>query len=309
MKQNNNFMVIKKYGYNTELATFLKQIYDELVEYFGVDKEAIIYEAFLNTEVVDCDNIYEYLNSEGYLDETEIDDKSLNIATGICFTKSDITYDENSKTFELNGIRRKLLVCNLKQNEDYIKGSLIHELGHLVKNYYKSHEISGNLLIIREGFIKTVYELSYKDGKVCETLIGKEGVGLEEGLNSILEHDIAKKIVNPNYYVSGYNLVREIAKIIPVNLGLKEAVLNAQVMKEKDAFVREFDLIFMEGAFKKFESLLDKIYYLNLKQVAAIGNRELLMSIASEIDDVMKGELAQLLNEMGRARDAKKHVA
>ena len=162
---------------------------------------------------------------------------------------------------------------------------------------------------VREGFIKTVYELSYKDGKVCETLIGKEGVGLEEGLNSILEHDIAKKIVNPNYYVSGYNLVREIAKIIPVNLGLKEAVFNAQVMKEKDAFVREFDLIFMEGAFKKFESLLDKIYYLNLKQVAAIGNRELLMSIASEIDDVMKGELAQLLNEMGRARDAKKHVA
>lgn len=80
-------------------------------------------------------------------------------------------------------------------------------------------------------------------------------------------------------------------------------------MKEKDAFVREFDLIFMEGAFKKFESLLDKIYYLNLKQVAAIGNRELLMSIASEIDDVMKGELSQLLNEMGRARDAKKHVA
>lgn len=309
MKQNNNFMVIKKYGYNTELATFLKQIYDELVEYFGVDKEAIVYEAFLNTKVVDCDNIYEYLNSEGYLDETEIDDKSLKIATGICFTKSDITYDENSKTFELNGIRRKILVCNLKQNEDYIKGSLIHELGHLVKNYYKSHEISGNLLIIREGFIKTVYELSYKDGKVCETLIGKEGVGLEEGLNSILEHDIAKKIVNPNYYVSGYNLVREIAKIIPVNLGLKEAVLNAQVMKEKDAFVREFDLIFMEGAFKKFESLLDKIYYLNLKQVAAIGNRELLMSIASEIDDVMKGELSQLLNEMGRARDAKKHVA
>ena len=124
-----------------------------------------------------------------------------------------------------------------------------------------------------------------------------------------MEHDIAKRIVNPNYYVSGYNLVREIAKIIPVNLGLKEAVLNAQVMKEKDAFVREFDLIFMDGAFKKFESLLDKIYYLNLKQVAAIGNMELLMSIASEIDDVMKGELAQLLNEMGRARDAKKHVA
>ncbi len=62
--------IIKKYGYNTELATFLKQIYDELVEYFGVDKEAIVYEAFLNTEVVDCDNIYEYLNSEGYLDET-----------------------------------------------------------------------------------------------------------------------------------------------------------------------------------------------------------------------------------------------
>lgn len=301
--------IIKKYGYNTELATFLKQIYDELVEYFGVDKEAIVYEAFLNTEVVDCDNIYEYLNSEGYLDETQIDDKSLNIATGICFTKSDIAYDENSKTFELNGIRRKLLVCNLKQNEDYIKGALIHELGHLVKNYYKSHEIIGNLLIIREGFIKTVYELSYKDGKVCENLIGKEGVGLEEGLNFILENDIAKKIVNPNYYVSGYNLVREIAKIIPVNLGLKEAVLNAQVMKEKDAFVREFDLIFMEGAFKKFESLLDKIYYLNLKQVAAIGNRELLMSIASEIDDVMKGELSQLLNEMGRARDAKKHVA
>lgn len=301
--------IIKKYGYNTELATFLKQIYDELVEYFGVDKEAIVYEAFLNTEVVDCDNIYEYLNSEGYLDEREIDDKSLKIAAGICFAKSDITYDENSKTFTLNGIRRKILVCNLKQNEDYIKGALIHELGHLVKNYYKSHEISGNLLIIREGFIKTVYELSYKDGKVCETLIGKEGVGLEEGLNSILEHDIAKRIVNPNYYVSGYNLVREIAKIIPVNLGLKEAVLNAQVMKEKDAFVREFDLIFMEGAFKKFESLLDKIYYLNLKQVAAIGNRELLMSITSEIDEVMKGELAQLLNEMGKARDAKKHVA
>ena len=92
-------MVIKKYGYNTELATFLKQIYDELVEYFGVDKEAIVYEAFLNTKVVDCDNIYEYLNSEGYLDETEIDDKSLKIATGICFTKSDIIYDENSKTF------------------------------------------------------------------------------------------------------------------------------------------------------------------------------------------------------------------
>lgn len=301
--------IVEKYGYNTELANFLKQIYDELVEYLGDDKEAIIYEAFLNTEVVDCDNIYEYLNSEGYLDETEIDDKSLKIATGICFTKSDIIYDENSKTFILNGIRRKVLVCNLKQNEDYIKGALIHELAHLAKNYYKSHEISGNLLIVREGFIKTVYELSYKNGKVCETLIEKEGIGLEEGLNSILEHDIAKKIVNPNYYVSGYNLVREIARIIPVNLGLKEAVLNAQVMKEKDAFVREFDLIFMDGAFKKFESLLDRIYYLNLKQVAATGNMELLMSITGEIDEVIKGELVQLLDEMARARDAKKFVA
>lgn len=52
--------IVEKYGYNTELANFLKQIYDELVEYLGDDKEAIIYEAFLNTEVVDCDNIYEY---------------------------------------------------------------------------------------------------------------------------------------------------------------------------------------------------------------------------------------------------------
>ena len=57
------------------------------------------------------------------------------------------------------------------------------------------------------------------------------------------------------------------------------------------------------------ERLLDRIYYLNLKQAAATGNMELLMSITGEIDEVIKGELVQLLDEMARARDAKKFVA
>lgn len=303
--------IVRKYNYSRELAEFLKQIYDELVIYFGKDKEPIVFEALLNTEIVDTDNIYDYLTREFDFKEDGVNMSScsLNKASGICYSNSSIDYDESSDTYKLVGVNRKVLVCNLSSDEDNVKGSFIHELGHLIKDYYKGHEIKGNLLIVRSGFKETIYKLSYEDGKVKETFMQENGWGLEEGLNSILEHSIAKRIVNPNYYVSGYDVVRELANILFQQLGLKDVILNAQVMKEKESFVNEFDSMFMNGAFMRFESILDKIYELGLKQVSNFTNSQIVSEMKDKIDDLIMNDLSNLLTEMKEARNAKRSVA
>lgn len=303
--------IVKKYNYSEELAKFLKQIYDELVIEFGSEKEAIVYETFLNIEVVDCGDIYAYLK-ENYIfkgEELMISSCALKTASGMSYSNSKISYDESSNTYVLDEVERTILVCNLSKDEDYVKGSLIHELAHAVKEYYKGYEIKGDLLIVRSGFIERVYKLSYEGGHVKETLIQEIGVGLEEGLNSALEHSIAKRIVNPNYCVSGYEVVRSLASILLEQLNLKTMILDAQIMKEKDNFANEFDLMFMDGAFARFESILDKIHELALQLVSDISNSKLIEESRNKIDDLINNDLNNLLIEMKEARNAKRNVA
>lgn len=50
--------IINKYQYNKDLADFIRQVYSEFIIYLGSEYEPIIYEALLNTEIVNCDNIY-----------------------------------------------------------------------------------------------------------------------------------------------------------------------------------------------------------------------------------------------------------
>lgn len=299
--------IIKKYNYSPKLATFLKKILEELINIFGLDKEPLIYEALLNTEIVDCESNYAYLNSHFTLsnDDSITLISDLDKASGVCYSDALIDYDESTKTFSLKSINRVILINNLSSNESYVLGSLIHELCHLIKNYYREYTIENDILTVRQGLIESIYQLSYENGIVKRRLISEKGVGLEEGLNTILEYAIARKLIDPNYQTTGYLVLKELASILTDTLGLKTPILNAEVMKEKAAFIEYFDSLYMKGAYLRFESILDKIYVLTLKQTK-VSDKGLINAIASQIDSLIKQELKALLSEMSMARLEKK---
>lgn len=264
--------IINKWNYNEELSEFLKKVYNSLIEELGSDFEPIIYEAFLNTEVIlSGNNIYDCLKNRGLLEEEDdytVSYSDLKRASGVYHCYPNIIF--NGTDFEISSVTRVVVINSTTIEEDYIKAALIHELGHMVKGYYQEFSIEGNRLITRSGLIETIEELYIENGKVKKRLISEKGVGIEEGLNAALEESIAKKIVNQNYKVSGYGVINVMAKTLSEDLELKSIILPAQMLKEKKNLIKEIDAHLKDGAYLIIEDIMDRIYKLTLKAFSEI---------------------------------------
>lgn len=299
--------IVRKYNYSRELAEFLKQIYDEFVREFGKEVELIIYEAFLNTLVVSCDNIYLYLKSRGLLDnqvgDSLVSEGELRMATGVYHSYPIIQYNEDKKEYMIVDVVRVVAINNLDLSKNYIKGALIHELGHMVKAFYKEFSIEGNILTTRSGLIETKEELSYENNCVIRRLVSEKSVGLEEGLNAVLERDIARRIVEADYEIHGYGVVHAVARNFTKKDELKQAILNAQMLKDKDRLIDFFNNYFaVEYSYETLEALVDKMYVLGLRQFAAMFNPDRMHAIARELDDVIINEYNPFLDKLSEAR-------
>lgn len=294
--------IINKYHYTEELANFLREIYEEFVGEFGKEMEPIIYEAFLNTEIVSCDNIYTCLKQRNMLEEDSlVKDEDLKMASGVYNSMPVLEMDEVTHDFKIVGVIRALAVLNLDLNSDKSKSNLIHELGHLIKSYKDEFVIYGNILMVRSGLIEKKYELTYENKKVKRKLIEEKGVGLEEGLNALLEEHVMRKIVDANYEVKGYPLLRDMVRTFYENQVLGKTIKSSQIMNGKMELVKSFDSSFGENAFFELESIMDRFYKLLLFRMQAGIDLDRQRAINEELMNIVLNEynpFMSSINEM-----------
>lgn len=282
--------IINKYNYSNELAQFLKDVYSALIDYFGESNEEIIYNALLSCPIISSKNCYDELLKLGLIDidNNMVTMNDLKISSGVYESKPKIIH-QNDK-FTISSIERAIVIKDLDVNNKVSKATLIHEIGHLVKSYYNEYEIDGNILTFKSGLIEKKYQLEIINEKVQKRLILELGVGLEEGFNSLLEEDIARKIIDPNYQSTGYGLVNGIASNFKKYLSF---FLNAQIYKNKSELISRFGIYYSD-----LEILTDKFYQLNLQLLANAFNEFRKQEIIAEIQKLQFEEYIPIMKKI-----------
>ena len=301
--------IITKYHYDGSLAEFLPKLYTEFVNYFGRDKEPIIYEALLNTEIITCHNIYSALNERGLLEKRAdniVQDGDLKRAAGVYHSLPIINYDPTTNTYSIKDIKRIVAINTEDFSSSYSKTVLIHELSHLIKSYYAEYNLNGDILTTRSGLITSKEQLSIKNDTLVKTPILEESVGLEEGLTSVIEEDIAKILVNPDYKVSGYGVVNAIARLLTDKYNLKEALLNAQVLNEKESIISLFDEL-LPDLYAKLSSVSDKLYQLSLKMFSEIFDPEKMQATSKTLNEVIITEFHPLVDAIEKNQEKRRN--
>lgn len=301
-----NFVdIVKKYNYDPSLAEFLEQIYKEFINYFGEGQRKIIYEAFLNCPVLNVSNCYDALNNLGFLDnvcENQIVTfGDLKRATGVYSSKPDINFDVDSNSYNIIGIRRVVAISNLDLDKEYIRAALIYELAHLVKSYYGEYEIVGNILIERSGLIEKRYLLSQDKSNVKLSEISVKGIGLEEGLTSMVEEDISKKIINPDYKVNGYGVVNTVARQFTSDPEDLIKIIMAQIYEDKTEILKLYP-----DDYYTLESVVDKIYEYSLKMFALMFDTDKMKEATEELNKYLEQIYVPLMKKMKDARGGRK---
>ena len=293
--------IITKFNYDKELSDFLRKLYPEFINYLGPDKEPIIYEALLNTPIVLCNNIYSLLQQENFLNYSNsslVSTDDLKRATGVYEALPIIKYNPETNTYYLAEIKRIVAINAPDFTSEYSQTTLIHELSHLIKSYYEECHITNDYLTTRSGLITTIEKLTFQDGVVKQTLVSEQSIGLEEGLTSLMEEEIAQKIVNPNYQVHGYGVINAIARTLCERFNLKEMFLNAQVLNTKNSLITELDNILMPNAYAKLDDVTTKIYALSLKMYAQIFNPTKMQQISTELTKLIENEYLPLIKSI-----------
>lgn len=273
--------IIDQYHYSEAFGVFLYQVYKAFVEEMGDIYEPIIYEAFLNTDIVNCQNIYDYLKEQDLLDsgnDNLVSESDLRRSNGIYQSVPKVVYDENTGSYVVESVWRVVAVRDFDLSQDYAKASLIHELGHLIKSYFKEYQILDDILVQRSGLIETREKMVLENGKVKRVLISEKGVGLEEGFNSLLEEKIAKRIVNENYRVSGYEIIQAVASNLLEMKDIEAILYEAQILDQKFKFSQEIG-----EEYEHLEIIGDRIYSLSLKMFSEIFDPEKMQKTSSEI--------------------------
>lgn len=294
--------VVQKYNYSDDLANFLRDVYEEMVNYFGEEERETIFYTFLETEVISASNVYDGLVLRNMLDESEgvVTKDDLKRSNGVNQVIPDIIFDAEAQEFKIAGVRRLIVINSLDLNQDPSKGSLIHELGHAVKAYRNTFKIEGNILIYRNGLSETQEELYLENGIVKKRMISDIGVGLEEGLNSVMEEEIARKVVNPEYKTDGYIAINSFARTFIAFHDLKR-ILMAQMRGTKAEFVSFYDFCFGNGMYREFESVLDNLYGLNLELFASLFDQERYELINKKIEEVIIYEYNPMIDKMNNS--------
>jgi len=286
--------IVQKFSYYPIFSKFLKEVYLELVNYFG--NEQIVFDALYNTKIINVDNVYDYLKDNDLLDNDEylVKEGDMKRSSGVCQSVPEISYDPNTNTYQITNVKRCVAVVNLNLTKTHSKATLIHELCHLVKSYSNEYTIDGNILTSHSGLIECQYELIYDGTKVVKKLIKEIGVGLEEGLNSVLEEDITRNIVDSNYQSSGYGVVNAIARNLLQISEIREIIANAQLYHDKSEI---FDLLGIDD-YNSLEMISDRLYKLNLEMFSKAMDLNKMQEISEIMKEILRNEYVPLRDQI-----------
>lgn len=286
--------IIEKHGYSEEFGIYLKPIYEALVAYY--QDESIVYNALLDAKIDTVDNVYDYLKNHDLLesDDTLVSEGDLKRCSGVYQSVPELTFENGS--YQIKGARRIVLITDL--NPEHKTGTLIHELCHLIKSYHNEYEIDGDTLISYNGLIERYYKLETENGKVKKTLIKEIGLGLEEGLTSVSEGDISRKVINPEYKQSGYGAVNAIARNFIADSNIFETVKEAELYHDKSPLYDIFG-----DSYPKLEDISDRSYKLTLDMFASIFDREKMDELSEELNDLLSTKYQTIRQEMATRVD------
>ena len=279
--------VIEKYNYSVDLANFLRDLYPWLIEYFGSDKKDIIDATLLDTPIFTNTNSYEIVKKYGDLENLGIvKEDDFKRSSGVCSFDVDVVYE--NKEFKISNYKRAVSVAR-DLSLDYIKSGLIHEICHAIKTYYNGFVILGDILIERDGLIIRRSKLINDTDRVRKVFLEEHNVAFEEGLNSLAEEWLAKKVIDPDYEVKGYGLITQMARNVVRGLDCLPELLNAQIYKTDVDFIPEYE---------KLMAISDLIYQKNLELFEAIFDKEKFNKINAELQSIIINDYNPLIKEI-----------
>lgn len=254
--------VCKKYDYSKDLNNVLTIIKPYLINMFHGD--IFINKVLDEVEIVLTDNVYDELYKYNLLDEDNalVNKEVLRYSAGAYASKPVIKYNEETKSYYIESINRKIIVNGTNFNNEITVGILIHELLHAIKSYYNEYTISGDTLYESSGFIEKEYKLSIDNTNNVKKELTKEiGVGLEEGFNSSQEEYLTKMLYS-SYTSKGYSLLKEAAKHFR---GIKipsssERVIYSEMYHDYDAFKE-----YLKDDYYLLLSIIDEMYKQNVE--------------------------------------------
>ena len=279
--------VIEKYNYPDDLANFLRDLYPWLIEYFGSDKKDIIDATLLDTPIFTNTNSYEIVKKYGDLENLGIvKEDDFKRSSGVCSFDVDVVYE--NKEFKISNYKRAVSVAR-DLSLDYIKSGLIHEICHAIKTYYNGFVILGDILIERDGLIIRRSKLINDTDRVRKVFLEEHNVAFEEGLNSLAEEWLAKKVIDPDYEVKGYGLITQMARNVVRGLDCLPELINAQIYKTDVDFIPEYE---------KLMAISDLIYQKNLELFEAIFDKEKFNKINAELQSMIINDYNPLIKEI-----------
>lgn len=279
--------VIEKYNYPADLANFLRDLYPWLIEYFGSDKKDIIDAMFLDTPIFTNTNSYEIVKKYGDLENLGIvKEDDFKRASGVCSFDVDVIWENGE--YKIDKYKRAVSVSG-DISEDRVKSDLIHEICHAIKTYYNGFVICGDILIERDGLIIRRSKLINENNRVRKALIEEHNVAFEEGLNSLAEEWLAKKVIAPDYEVKGYGLITQMARNVVRGLDCLQELVNAQIYKTDVDFIPEYD---------RLMAISDLIYQKNLELFEAIFDKEKFNKINAELQSMIINDYNPLIKEI-----------
>ena len=148
-------------------------------------------------------------------------------------------------------------------------------------------------MISRNGLMEQHYNLSYNDGKVNKSLVKEIGVGIEEGLTSVSEEEISKKIVSEDYKSSGYGVVNVIARNLLSCDGIQEKIVAAQMYHDKSELY-----ILLEEDYVKLEEVVDRIYKLNLVMFSQAFDLDKMEKTKEKLINILNTEYKELYEKI-----------
>ena len=279
--------VIEKYNYPDNLANFLRDLYPWLIEYFGSDKKDIIDAMFLDTPIFTNTNSYEIVKKYGDLENLGIvKEDDFKRASGVCSFDVDVIWENGE--YKIDKYKRAVSVSG-DISEDRVKSDLIHEICHAIKTYYNGFVICGDILIERDGLIIRRSKLINDTDRVRKVFLEEHNVAFEEGLNSLAEEWLAKRVINPDYEVKGYRLITQMARNVVRGLDCLPELINAQIYKTDVDFIPEYE---------KLMAISDLIYQKNLELFEAIFDKEKFNKINAELQSIIINDYNPLIKEI-----------
>lgn len=286
-------LIVERFNYDNDFSEFLREIYLELVKYYG--NEQLIFSALYNTNIVSVNNVYDFLKDANMLEEYDamVTADDLKKSAGVYHSVPQIVFNEQKNTYEITKINRVVAVVNLDLTKTHSKATLIHEICHLIKSYNNEYVIDGNKLISASGLIESVHELSHDGAKVNKKLVKEVGVGLEEGLNSVAEEEITRNIVDAEFKPSGYITVNQIAKNLLSIENMKEIIVNAQIYHDKSEIYNK-----LGDNYFNLEEITDSVYVAYLDIFKNMFDTEKFEKSKDKLQDILRNEYLPLMNTM-----------